>query len=54
MKLKRKAKYFNVKFQASAKREIVSQSEICVLAYEKNAKVSHCSVGQLDTNFSSI
>ena len=36
----------------SVKREIVRQSEVCLLAIQKNTKVSHCLVGQHDMNLS--
>ena len=34
--------------------EIVSQLEVCLLANQKNAKMSYCLVGQLDMNLSLI
>ena len=49
-----KSKIFNVKFRASKKREFASQSEACMLANQKNVKVSHCLVEQLDMILSPI
>ena len=49
-----KSKILNIKFQMSTKRENVSQSGVCVLANQKNAKVSHSLVGQLDLNLSHL
>ena len=40
IKVETKSKIFNKKFQMSAKCETDSQSKVCVLANQKNAKVS--------------
>ena len=45
-------KILNGKFRTSAKREIVRQSEACLLANQKNAKGFQYLVGQFNTNFS--
>ena len=47
-----KSKIFILKYRTLAKRENVRLSEACVLTNQKNTKVSHCLVGQLDTKLS--
>ena len=54
VKVETKSKIFEGKFWTTAKCESVSQSQVCVLASQKNAKMSHCVMGQLDTNLSPI
>ena len=54
IKIEMKKKTFNGKFVTSAKCEIVRLSVVCLLANQKNAKLFHCLVGQLDTNLNPI
>ena len=42
-----KSKILNVEFWKSVKWEIVSQSEACILANQKNTKVAHCLMDNL-------
>ena len=44
IEIKTKSKIFKIKFWTFTKRKIVSQSKVCLLANQKNAKMFHCVV----------